>query len=130
MERMTQDDPLAVAERLFAAVADGKPEALREVYAPDARIWHNNDGIEQTVDQNLAVLRWVVENVQGLRYEEVVRQRTDTGFVQQHVLRGQTRAGRPLEVRACLIGTVENGRITRLAEYLDTAHLAPLLART
>jgi ketosteroid isomerase-like protein len=33
-------------------------------------------------------------------------------------------------VPACVVCTVKNGRITRLDEYLDTAQLAPLSART
>jgi ketosteroid isomerase-like protein len=32
-------------------------------------------------------------------------------------------------VPACIVCTVTNGRITRLDEYLDSAHVAPLLSR-
>ena len=126
---MTTDDPvLALADRLFAAVAAGDLTALREeIYAPGCRIWHNGDGVAQTVEQNLMVLGWAVRHIDGLRYEEVRRQRTPTGFVQQHVLRGRAADGTELTVPACMVGTVQGGRITRLDEYLDMAHLAPLL---
>jgi hypothetical protein len=124
------DDPIAVAERLIGAIMAGNPEALREVYAPEARIWHNNDGKEQSVDENLTTLRWVVSNIRELRYEEIERERTESGFLQRHVLRGIAPSGEPLEVRACLVCKVENGRIVRLAEYLDTGHLNPLFARS
>ena len=126
---MTTDDPvLALADRLFAAVAAGDLQALREeIYAPDCRIWHNGDGVAQTVEQNLMVLGWAVRHIAGLRYEEVRRQRTPTGFVQQHVLRGRLADGMELRVPACMVGTVAHGRITRLDEYLDLAHFAPLL---
>jgi ketosteroid isomerase-like protein len=122
------DDPvLQLAERLFAAVSAGDLEALREIYAPDCCIWHNSDGVAQTVEQNLMVLAWAVQHIADLRYEEVRRQRTPTGFVQQHVLRGRIANGTELRVPACMVGTVEHGRITRLEEYLDMAHFAPLL---
>lgn len=123
------DDPvLQLADRLFAAVAAGDLAALRdEIYAPDCRIWHNGDGVAQTVEQNLMVLGWAVKHIAELRYEEVRRQRTATGFVQQHVLRGRIANGTELRVPACMIGTVADGRITRLEEYLDMAHFAPLL---
>jgi len=120
-------DPLQLAERLFAAITGGNVEAVREIYASDAVVWHNNDGLEQSADDNLRVLRWVVTNIRNLRYEKVRRQRTDSGFMQQHVLRGTAPNGHELTIPACIICTVHDGRITRLEEYLDSAHIAPLL---
>ena len=120
---------MAVAERFFAAIPKGDLDAVRAIYADDAVIWHNNDGLEQNREQNLAVLAWVVKNIAELRYEDVRRFPTANGFVQQHVLRGRAPGGAPLEVPACIVCAVANGRITRLDEYLDSAHVAPLLAR-
>jgi ketosteroid isomerase-like protein len=120
-------DALELCDRLFAAIASGKVEAVRDLYARDAKIWHNYDGVVQSVEENLRVLGWVVENVGGLRYEEIRRQSSERGFVQQHVLRGTTRRGEPLEVPACLVAEVERGKITRIDEYIDSAHLGPLL---
>jgi ketosteroid isomerase-like protein len=127
---MTTPDALAVAERLFAAIPKGDIEAVRALYATDAVIWHNFDQKSQTPAENLAVLSWVVSNIKGLRYEEIQREATLNGFIQQHVLRGTAPNGSALEVPACIVCTVKNGRITRLDEYLDTAQLAPLSART
>ena len=118
-----------VAERLFGAIMAGNVDAVRGIYAPDAVIWHNSDGVEQSVDDNLRVLRWVVRHIGNLRYEAVRCHPTENGFVQQHVLRGTAPNGQALSIPACLVCTVTDGRITRLDEYLDTAHLAPLLAR-
>jgi uncharacterized protein len=122
------NEPLELAERLIAAIVAGDVDAVREIYAPEARIWHNFDGLEQNVEENLRLLRWLVRNVANLRYEEVRRQRTERGFLEQHVLRGTTQDGRPIELPACLVCTVEKGRITRIDEYLDSAHLAVLSA--
>lgn len=124
---MTRDDTMQLAERLFAAIADANVEAVRDIYAPDAVIWHNNDGLEQSAEDNLRVLQWVVRNIRNLRYENVRRQRTDSGFMQQHVLRGTAPNGHELSIPACIVCTVHNNRITRLEEYLDSAHVAPLL---
>ena len=118
-----------VADRLFAAIEAGDLEAVRALYAPDAVIWHNTDGAEQTVEQNLRVLRWVVDNLADRRYEEVRRVSTESGFVQQHVLRCTRRDGTPVEVPACLVVTCAAGRITRLEEYLDSAHVARLTGK-
>lgn len=124
------NDPQEVerlATALFAAIEAGDIGALRErCYAPDALVWHNYDDRAQTVDQNLRTLGWVTRNVTHLRYEDVRRQVTTTGFVQQHVLRGVAPDGTELEVPACLVVTVADERIARIDEYLDTAALGPL----
>jgi len=122
-------DAFELGNRLFQAICSGDLAAIREIYAPEIRVWHNFDGVEQGLEDNLRVLAWVVKNVTGLRYEQVRRQRTESGFVQQHVLRGTAQGGEPLEVAACLVFRVEGGRITRIDEYLDSAQLAPLLRR-
>ncbi len=119
-------DPLEVAKQLFAAVEAGDVDAVRSLYAPEIRIWHNYDGVAQTMDENLGVLRWLVANVSNRRYEQVKLQRTDAGFVQQHVLTGTGANGAKLELPACLLGTVKDGKIVRIDEYFDAAHLAPL----
>jgi ketosteroid isomerase-like protein len=118
--------PLEVADRLFSAINAGDIDAVRDCYADNVVIWHNNDGIEQSRDENLRTLSWVIHNVSDRRYEEIRRQETATGFVQQHVLRGITRSGKQLELPACIVCTVEMGKITRLDEYLDSAQTAVL----
>ena len=118
-----------VADRLFAAIEAGDLDTVRALYAPDAVIWHNTDGTEQTVEQNLRVLRWVVDHLADRRYKEVRRSTTPTGFVQQHVLRCTRRDGTRVEVPACLVVTCAAGRITRLEEYLDSAHVARLISK-
>ena len=121
-------DHLSIAERLFAAVAAGDVAAVRALYAPEARIWHNVDNVAQTAEENLVVLQWVASHIRGLRYEEVRRQATADGFVQQHVLRGTVGDGVPVEIPACLVATIRDGRITRLDEYLDSKQTKVLLA--
>jgi ketosteroid isomerase-like protein len=119
---------LDLCDQLFSAIERGDIEAVRSIYAPDAVIWHNNDGLEENPERNLRVLGWVVKNVRDLRYEEIGRQETATGFVQQHVLRGVAPNGTPLEIPACIVCQVKDGRITRLEEYLDSAQTAALRA--
>ena len=125
--KTTVDISLETAERLFKAIERGEVATIREIYAPTAKIWHNNDGATQTVEQNLAVLGWVVANISEIAYTEIRRQPTPTGFVQQHVMRGRLKSsGKTFSLPACIVCTVEGGRITRLDEYLDSAHTAAL----
>lgn len=124
-------DALAVAERFFRAVEAGDVAAIRAIYAPDARIWHNHDRLEQTVDENLRVLGWVAMNLTNRRYRVQRRVAIPGGFMQQHVLEAET-AGGPFSMPACIVCEVKNGRIARLEEYLDSAqanHLRTLTSR-
>jgi ketosteroid isomerase-like protein len=123
---MSTTESLEVADKLFAAIPRGDIAAVRALYAPNAEIWHNHDGVTQDPASNLRVLDWVVRNIRELRYEEIRRQATPSGFVQQHVLRGIAPNGKPVEVPACIVCAVSGGRITRLDEYLDSAQLAVL----
>ena len=117
---------LELCDQLFSAIMRADIDAVRQIYAPDAVIWHNNDGQEETPDRNLRVLSWVARNIKDIRYEDIRRQETPTGFVQQHVLRGIAPNGTSLEIPACIVCQVSGGRITRLDEYLDSAHTAAL----
>ncbi|HEY8173274.1 MAG TPA: nuclear transport factor 2 family protein [Dehalococcoidia bacterium] len=126
---MASDEPgmLELAERFFAAVTAGDLEAVRAMYAPDAVVWHNYDRASQSVDENLRVLGALPSLVENFRYDDVRRQATLDGFIEQHVVRGTTPGGDELDIPACIVCTVVGGRITRLDEYFDSSHIAPLL---
>ena len=120
------ESSLEVAHRLIASIEAGDIDIARDCFADNVVIWHNNDGIEQTYDENSRTLSWVIHTVSDRRYEEIRRQETSMGFVQQHVLRGTTRSGKLLELPACIVCTVVAGKITRLDEYLDSAQTTVL----
>lgn len=119
-------DAIEVARRLFTAIEAGSIDTVSELYTEDACIWHNTDGVTETRHENLRTLGWVVENLESLRYTEVNCQATPTGFVQQHVLRATTSTGAVVELPACIVATLDDGRISRIDEYLDSAHVARL----
>lgn len=108
-----------LATRFFAAIEAGDSDAVRACMTPDAAIWHNTDGVEQTVDQVMNVLGFLAANVDGLRYDEVRRDVFADGFVEQHVLRGTLGNGRAVDIPACIVAKVVDGVIVRIDEYLD-----------
>jgi ketosteroid isomerase-like protein len=115
-----------LADRFFAAVCSGDEAALTELYSPDARIWHNDDGREQTVAENLRTLRWLGRTLEDFRYEDIRRYLLPDGFAQQHVLRASLPGHGPIEAPASLFVRVENGSIARIDEYVDSAATRPL----
>lgn len=127
---MTAIDTLGLADRFFAAIEAGDVDVLRQLYDPEVEIWHNTDGVVQRLDDNLATLAWMGRNLPDLRYTAVRRTATADGFVQQHVLVATNRAGRRIEVPACIVTRIgDDGRISRLDEYLDSAAVAAILEK-
>jgi len=123
---MTSSDFLALAERFLGAIESGDTDTVRACYAPDAKIWHNNDGIEQTVDQNMKSLGWFIRNLPDRHYRLVRREALPDGFLQQHVLEATLPDGVRWALDACVIVRVKDGLIVRLDEYLDSAQTAAL----
>jgi ketosteroid isomerase-like protein len=114
--------------RFFAALEAGDIATLREIYAPDALIWHNDDLIEQPVEDNLRVLQGLHRVVSGLRYDVIRRVPAADGVLQQHVLRGQLPNGAEVELHAAMYLQVRDGHISRIEEYLDSGKRATIKA--
>ncbi|MDP3852290.1 nuclear transport factor 2 family protein [Phenylobacterium sp.] len=125
---MTPQQYLDFAERFVGAIQSGDTDTVRACYAPDAKLWHNSDGIEQTVDQNMKVLDWFIRTLPDRNYRVVRREPLPDGFLQQHVLEATLPDGAKWAMDACVVVKIENGLITRLDEYLDSARSAELRA--
>jgi ketosteroid isomerase-like protein len=118
----------ALATRLFDSIERGDIEAVSACYAPDLVVWHNFDGQEQRREDNLATLAGLIGRISERRYQNRRLNVFDGGFVQQHVLTGVRGDGVRVSLPGVLVGKVKNGRITRLDEYLDSAHVAAFRA--
>lgn len=123
---MSKPDYVDFAKRFVAAIQKGDGEAVRAFYAPDAKLWHNTDNIEQTVDQNLKVLAWFVKTLPDRFYRVLRVEALPDGFLQQHILEATLPNGEKWAMDACVVVKIENGLITRLDEYLDSAKSAQL----
>lgn len=122
---MTDDEMRALAKRFFDCVEAGDVDGLVACYAPDARIWHNTDRLEQTPAENEATLKGMVKRISDRVYAHRRLQVFPGGFVQQHVLQGtRIHDGVRVELPACIVCEVKDGRITRLDEYFDSATVA------
>ena len=118
------DDIAALAKRFFDGLEQGNIGILREVYAPNVKIWHNTDGLEQTLEENETTLTGFIERIPKRQYANRRVHTFPGGFVQQHRLVGKRRDGRMVEMTACIVCAVSGGAITRLDEYFDAAQVA------
>ena len=112
-------DTIELARHFTRSIESGDIEAIRACYAKDAQIWHNFDEVNQTVDENMKVLEWMKRQATRRTYEISRLEEIVGGYLQQHVLRMVNLAGEEITMPACLIVTVEDGKIRRLEEYLD-----------
>ena len=119
------DEIRAMATRFFDAIEAGDIATMRESFTPDAEIWHNTDELIVTRDQTAQVLTGMVARIKDREYADRQLTAFPGGFVQQHVLKGR-RVHDDGEVRlpCAIICKVERGKITRLDEYFDSAHVA------
>ncbi len=117
---------IVLLDRIIAAARAGDATDLHEVYAEDAVIWHNTDDRTQTVERNARVLEAMDRFVTDREYTDRRVTAFEGGAVQQHVLRGTTRStGQRVALHACVVIAVnDEGRISRLDEYFDSAEAA------
>lgn len=123
---MTDEQEIeALATRFFDAIEQGDIETMRETFTPDAEIWHNTDEAIVTRDQTATTLAGMVQRIRDREYADRRLTTFPGGFVQQHVLKG-VRVHDDGEVRlpCAIVCQVEGGKITRLDEYFDSAHVA------
>lgn len=119
----SSEEIAALAKRFFDAVEAGDIDTVYNSYAPDAKVWHNTDGLEQSRDDNAAVLRDFARRIPGRTYADRRLHVFEGGFVHQHTLKGVRADGGHVSLTACIVCKVENGRITRLDEYFDSAEV-------
>ena len=96
--------------RFFSALEAGDIDTLREIYAPDAVIWHNDDLIEQPVDENLRVLRALHRVVSGLRYDITRRVAAPDGVLQQHAARSRLARSSCATTRSSAVAATRRSR--------------------
>lgn len=119
-----QDDIRAMATRFFDAIEAGDIETMQNSFTPDAEIWHNTDELIVTPAQTAQTLTGMVTRIKNREYADRRLTTFPGGFVQQHVLKGvRVHDDGPVRLPCAIICKVENGKITRLDEYFDSAHV-------
>ncbi len=114
----------AVADRLFAAIEAADVATMRELYRSDVVVRNHATGSTAGLEDACAGAVKIAEQISDFRYEEVVCQATDSGFVRRHEVRGTSPTGSAFSVSACCVATVRDGRVVELDEYVDSSALA------
>jgi len=123
---MSEQGPLALAERLCAAIEAGDLDAVSALYRDDFVAWSNHDDREADKARSLRTLGWLCSRLSNRHYDVRRRLALPDGYLQEHVLRGTAPDGSPVAMPACLVATTADGQIVRINEYLDPAGVAAL----
>jgi len=115
-----------IAAALFTAFEDGDMETVRTLCASDFKARQNLNP-ELNIDTLIQFSQAVSAVVKDFRYEEVRRAATATGFVEEHMVRGRLEDGSELNIAACVVADIEDGKIRSIREYLDSAAAAGLI---
>lgn len=122
---MTDDEMRTFAERFFDAIEQGDIATMQASFTPDAAIWHNTDELVVTPEQTATTLAGMIARIAEPTYTERRLHVFPGGFVQQHALVGtRTHDGGRVRLPCAIICRVEEGKIIRLDEYFDSAHVA------
>jgi ketosteroid isomerase-like protein len=105
---------------LFDALETGDVDAVDACYAPDMSMWANFT--MSTIDRgaNLDAIEKGKAIQRRRTYDDRVINTFHDGFVAQYTCRVVTNSGKKVALSACLVGTVHDGKIVRLDEYLDS----------
>lgn len=118
-------DHTLIARALFTAFETNDQDAASALLADT--FWGSQNG-GPTMDKALLLgfVASVNAAVPDFRYEEIVCEATPDGFVEEHTVRGALPDGEKLDLRLCVVASVEDGRVTCLREYVDSAGAAGL----
>lgn len=115
-----------LARQLVDRVLAGDADGVTALYDDEFFAWRNIDQKKLTRKNAVKILSFMGQ-LKNLRYDDVRVTETESGFVQQHIVRCETPSGDPVEVHVCMVGTVRNGKIVQIDEYMDSKQMAPLM---
>jgi ketosteroid isomerase-like protein len=116
-------------DRFFAAIEAGDVDTIGSSYADDVQVWNNVAQVPLTKAENLKLLGYVTRHLAGMRYEILERIEHPGGVTQRHVLHGQV-GDQSIASEVCIVFRISGDKITHIFEYLDSASVSALFARS
>jgi ketosteroid isomerase-like protein len=112
-------DHRRVCHALFDALERADVTTIDRLYAPEMTMWFNVTNAETSREDNLRAIAEGSGLHRRRTYDDRQIHTFHDGFVAQYTCRVVAHDGTAAPLSACLVGTVHDGRIVRLAEYLD-----------
>lgn len=125
----THSAPAPLADRVIAAF--NELNADLEVFAEDAVTWHNYDEFDvRTIPDSFEAIRMVRTVVPDFRMDADLRTHEvdPQTSIAQYTVTGTLPDGSALRAPTVMVIRSRDGKVARLEEYVDSAHLAGLFA--
>lgn len=115
-----------LADRLFDTFVAHDLDTFVDMMTPDGLVVQN--GTPMGVTEARTMIEGLASVLGDHRYEEVRRVVGEQAIVEEHRVRSTTPSGHDVDLTACVVIRVnDDGKITSLDEYVDTAPLAAIL---
>lgn len=114
-----------LARALFSAFEAGDADAARAVCSAEMN-GSQNGGPAMDLATILHFAVAVKQAAPDFRYEDIICETTDSGFVEEHRVRASFGEYGELDLMVCIVADVQDGKIAAVREYFDTAQAAPL----
>ena len=114
-----------IADRLLSCLTSGELDVAASLCAPDVTV-RQNGGRSRSFEAVAEQVRAIRRVAPDWRFENPVRGETEWGFVEEHDSCGTLPDGTTFRFAICNVATIENGLITSIREYLDSARAKPL----
>ncbi len=115
-----------VCKAFFTATAAGDGDAIKSVCAAAFK-GTQNGGPQMDLATLVGFALAVKKAIPDFRYDNAVRSRTDTGFVEEHDVLGTLPDGSLFSMPVVVVADVKDGQITSMREYFDSRAAAGLL---
>lgn len=118
-----------IIDKMYAAIEQGDMDALAALFAPGARIWHNVDETEKSIEEASGPLLHLYNSATRIDYRDRrLAVDGDLLFV-QHAICAPLKSGGEIRLPGMMrIQLADDGRIARIEEYFDSRALDPLMA--
>lgn len=110
-----------VIDRFTDALAAGDVAAVRACCTDDVVIWHNFDGVAQSIDEAAKGWQALFTHFSDLAFTDIRRASIPSGFMQQHLMAATTGSGERIGWPICIVVQLRDGKIARFEEYMDRA---------
>jgi len=117
---------IEICQQFFSATASGDRTALEQLCAEDFKGMQNG-GPEMDRQTLITFALAVKKAIPDFRYENPVRSATETGFVEEHDVRGTLPDGNILSLCVVVVADVSGGQIVSMREYFDPIPAAGLM---
>lgn len=118
-------DAAAVVDAFTRASVANDNDAIRELMDPGLQLWHNFSNRSLDREQMLRFRTGLREAAGRVEMASRLTLAAD-GCIRENVARGVTRGGRPFLVSYLVLFEVtDEGRISRMTEFYDSAQLQP-----